>query len=744
MSDSFSERHPELNATGGAGDPFAERHPGLASQRPSALSPASAGANEAESFATTGQRFEAGMKVTAAGKLNYLREKFGADNVRVDDASQAIYIRNPATGEVRPLDPSPQGGLSWQGLKSWLADLPGDVADVGGDLLEGAVGTAPALEGAAYGAALGSVVPAVGTAAGGLLGLAAGSMVGGTAANAARQAGSATLPGSDELGAAQRAGMASTAGVAAAAGEGVGRGVTSAAKWVTHPHNWLRKLLGEGVDPAVRVEGERLAAKTGVDLTYGQMTGGRTALRIEGTLAQREASGDVMFGAALKQARQFQAAADKIIDSQGGPVTSADAGKRIGTVFGSGLRLMKEGRRAAAAKNYGDVDKLAGGQPVILIQPLLESLNSARLKYAALMTPDKAQSLADTLGKSIGPIVENGRAHLVAEALQRGASKAEIRRIQQAPWWELKGMRVSVTPFQNTMSTYKQRIREAFGANPVLADPGLHAKIEVETLQAMRDSLADTAGLKGVNAKVVKALQAANDQYRLMSQEIDSAQNKLLVKALKLNTDQAPDVALQSFLSTASDSQVRGALGVLGKMEPAALPPVRAALLGEIFGATERGTGPMAVRNLKMSPAQFATFATKNKGRIQAIFEGDPKALAAIGRLVKVARRIGDQAGVAPGGAQTQLLGWFGSTIDIAVTMGPSPKAAAEKAITIFNSKNLATILSTRQGVEDFLHIIETKQWKQEAAGALGRVLAIIGRDDGDEQPQPNAAQQAQ
>jgi hypothetical protein len=733
--DAFAEQNPDLALAPPAsgGDAFSSQNPDLAdklsSPYPDVTTPRSFSADPriANADRQTGADFDtrlaAGYKLRLPEKLAYLHKRYGKDNVLVHDGE--IYFRGKE-GNFIKFDPTPST------IGQFFADLPGDIADVPRELIEQGGATAGAL----YGASKGAVLGPWGALAGGVIGAG----VGGGLGNIAAQGISLGVPGEENVPLSERAAEVRTAVATNAAAEGVGRLGLKLWDFVRPGGNWFRSIVRSGESPTMMAEGRALAKETGIDFDYAQLSGGRSALRMKGTLAQREASGDIVFEEDLKRAQQFTGYARKLIDEQGGPVSSAEAGAKIGRVFNTGLTLMKKARRDTAKKLYGKVDEAAGGEPTILVQNLLTALDHVRTEFAGLLDPGQAERLAINLGKAIDPIVENGRAHLLREAAARGASKQEIKRITEAPWWELKGMRVEAKPFQNAMSDYKQRLDDSLGPIPGIASPKRKAAIQAQVLEAMRADLDATAKLKGVNAKVVKALRKANDTYRKMSQEIESSQTELLVNALKLNKKQAPDVAFRNFFTTASDDQVKASLAVINQMDPDLTPQIRAAMLGELLDAARVKTGGFAAREATfpggtvISPAQIAQIAIDKADRFKAIYHGDAQGYLRFRSLVRAAVRLADRASVGEGGAQTEVLRQFIGASDMAVQALTNQRSFVEKLLTVFNSKHLARLMSTKEGVAELTKIMDSSTTTKAVVGTINRLAATLAVEESREQ----------
>lgn len=688
-------------------------------------------------------RFEAGMKATEAGKLNYLREKYGKANVRAEQDG-SIKIKDPSSGAELTFDPSPRGGFTWDGLKSFLADIPGDIADLSGDALEFATQQAGILAGAAEGAAIGSAVPAVGNILGGALGGYAGAGAGGVAGNLARQAASAALPGSDELTPIQRGAAAADAGQFAMAGESMGplvrAGLTKA-----NPANWVRRTIQSGADPRMEAKAAQITSHTGIEFTPGQAGGGRTALRMEGALAQREGAGDIMFAGApgskaigyLGQAKQFETFARKLM--RGG--RSAEAGgEALAAASDKTFKTLRTARSEQWKQQMSEVARLSGGKPVLPLRNTIEEASAILDEYKPALGPASQQRFAASLIGDLSSTIDKAREQLLDEAKARGASAVELRAIAKASPLKLKGLRADALEFQQAMADIGEKLHSRMGVAASI-DPSRRDAIVTRMMAAMRRDLDAAADMGELNGEVAAALKGARQGYAQASDELDAAKTRLLVDALELSESDAPDLAIRNMVTNKSSTQIKRAMQILGKYDTPAAVQARQDSLGELFRMAKPSRS-MAAREVSIGPVQFYNLAKRYEDNIRALYTGDKKGYLDFKMLVNAAERMADSAGVASGGAQTKLLDWFGDTIDIGVKAVTSPKSAIEKVATTVNSEGLARIMAVG-GTRDFLQVIERSAEPKSRASAAARLMTLLARDnkEQDRQPEPTPAE---
>src|SRR4030042_844103 len=163
-------------------------------------------------------RWAAGKQFNKEGVGRYLAAKLGQGNVLPVLSSlgevENFVIREAPDKQWMTFDPQAKGVISF------LRDLPGDIADVSGDLVESGAQTLGAIGGGLIGSAAGGVgaIPGAIMGAGGA----------GVLANAERQAEVSALPGAIQVSATERAGQAIQAGNVAALSELGGQLIGSA------------------------------------------------------------------------------------------------------------------------------------------------------------------------------------------------------------------------------------------------------------------------------------------------------------------------------------------------------------------------------------------------------------------------------------------------------------------------------------------------------------------------------------
>lgn len=733
--DAFERLFPEAAAGPTSEDAFARLFP-------EAVAPTVTNPERGGDFWT---RFNAGLKVTEAGKLNYLRERYGKENVFVQPEDGSLVIRDPKTNQVFPFDPSVD--------QSFVRDIPGDLADIAGDVAEAAAGGISGVGGAIVGAA------------GGPLGAAAGAMIGGGlgsgAANVLRQGGSANIAGDDELTTNERARMASEATQMGATSELIARGVGQAFD-VMRPANTMRRGIvgsdnlgvsavppgtgaGSGagaknVDELLKSAGtkegtaaytgagKRLTKQTGVDLTVGQTTGSRTALKLEGLLAQRPGSEATMFESAVKQAQQLEGYLGKQIERLGN-VGSEVAGERVAAAFDAFVGKLATSRSRIAGEIFGRADQLAGGKKVIPVRNAVAEIDRLIEDFSPNIMTDTAEKVVSGLERMRSKLLQKGTedaARAMLDAAKAGTGPTTVKNL--SPEQIIDAIRVSPKSFQRDLAVVGKAAAGSGNIVEDLGDKATQIHIARRMMRALQRDLDDA--ITSDATEVGATLKSAREAYRRLSEPIDRVRASILTKSLKLVEEGAPDKIAQRLVGNGvSNVQVRDAMKLLEKADPDAARNIRAAALQELLGKADSSVA-MANRGVTLSPSRFASVARKNEERITALFGGDARGLLQFKRAVLVAQRIGDTAGVGPGGSQTAPMLFYRELLDAVVTGKINPQAAMGQVFGFMSANRMAKTMTSPEGRDAFLELAKLGQTKQAVAATLKRLASIQEREE--------------
>lgn len=310
-------------------------------------------------------RLGASFKMTEAGKVSYLKSKYGDGNVFVSKGGET-YFRDRANGRLKLFD---EKGLS-------MADL----ADLGGEV-PGAVA---------------STVGAIAGTAGGPGGTVGGAAAGAAAGNAIRQNVSNLLPGDDNMSALERVGSAGTdAALAAGTQYGVNKLIPLAD--LARPQNLVARTAGAAVARPDAAAIMKDAADTGIPLTTSEATGSGVLRRLEDFsrrvpfVADRYRQFDE--GQTKAAVAKVHSVLDEISAAPAGRDIDFGFGQRATSAFDGAVNQIVEARTSQAAKDFGLVGKLSGGEPMFNPAKLRAELRSIIGEYEGAAAGDVGESI---------------------------------------------------------------------------------------------------------------------------------------------------------------------------------------------------------------------------------------------------------------------------------------------------------------------------------------------------------------
>ena len=451
-------------------------------------------------------------------------------------------------------------------------------------------------------------------------------------------------------------------------------------------------------------EGEEIAARTGIDLTPAQVNADPSMTMAENMARQSIFSRSMVAEGDKKRVGQLVEHLDRTLNGISKSGASPEiAGAQVQNAAKNVIKKIEDTRSKVAGEDFGRVEKLVNGAPVI-----------------------KAQSFDDTLAKLIdeNSVAPDGSGQAaISKALQSLRSKVSSEE-------GLSDLRIS------DMLKTRRYLSQVSGGAATLAgatDKPMQKRAAAMLLKALDDDIEGSAGALG--GEIGQALKQANGNYRAFSQQLESVEKSPLRTVL--GEDLAGAVESGSFNTVAPEK----VMSKLSGMTPTELGVTRRLLEKdnpEAWATFKRGYLESAIEKAKEMPASAGvnqpvmrpTQFVKNVGdqkRLEAIYS--PAEVSEINAAVNAARRLGDStgynfSGTAP--AQEAL-----GLMNRVTTAGL--KGISEVGSMALGSRKLARLMNDNKGRAALLELSRLppqSQRARELAAQLSAMTAAEG-DDG-------------
>jgi hypothetical protein len=416
-------------------------------------------------------------------------------------------------------------------------------------------------------------------------------------------------------------------------------------------------------------QGEQLAARTGIDLTPAQISGGKAQTQLENLARQSIFSRNQAFAADQKIAQQWTDYVNRTLDgiSQGGG-SPADIGQRVQGVVKNAVQDLTSQRNAAAAQDYGKIRGLLKGQPAVMPTNYMETLNNLSQEYASGALPGGSDyaKLANAIG----------------DMQQKGLQNADLGTLMQ---------------------TRRYLSQVAGGQVKLAGDVGIgpQKRIATQLLGAIDQDL--DASAQKIGGPIGDMLQQANARYRQASQQIEGLQNSALGKLVGQDFTEAlgngtfnkiPGEVVMQRMQAMTPSQIAATKGIMQANDPEAWQAVKRSVLEDALNkakaaAPSDGANPVVAR-----PGAFVKALSDNQ-KLNAMF--DPGEFSEIGDAVNAAKRIADKTGTNFSGTATAAEG-FGLMKSIGGLLMGNVAPAAGMATQAMGMRSVASIMANSEG----------------------------------------------
>lgn len=465
---------------------------------------------------------------------------------------------------------------------------------------------------------------------------------------------------------------------------------------------------GKANKGALAREGEEIAKRTGIDLTPAQVNADPSMTMAENMARQSIFSRSMVAEGDKKRVGQLVEHLDRTLNGISKSGASPEiAGAQVQNAAKNVIKKIEDTRSKVAGEDFGRVEKLVNGAPVI-----------------------KAQSFDNTLAKlidenSVAP--EGSGQAAIAKALESLRSKVST----PGEGGQLTDLRVS------DMLKTRRYLSQVSGGAATLAgatDKPMQKRAAAMLLKALDDDIEGSAGALG--GEIGQALKKANGNYRAFSQQLESVEKSPLRTVL--GEDLAGAVESGSFNTVAPEK----VMSKLSGMTPTELGVTRRLLEKdnpEAWATFKRGYLESAIEKAKEMPASAGvntpvmrpTQFVKNVGdqkRLEAIYS--PQEVAEINAAVNAARRMGDStgynfSGTAP--AQEAL-----GLMNRVTTAGL--KGISEVGSMALGSRKLARLMNDNKGRAALLELSRLPPQSQRARELAAQISAMAAAE-GDDGP---------
>lgn len=463
---------------------------------------------------------------------------------------------------------------------------------------------------------------------------------------------------------------------------------------------------GKANKGALAREGEEIAKRTGIDLTPAQVNADPSMTMAENMARQSIFSRSMVAEGDKKRVGQLVEHLDRTLNGISKSGASPEiAGAQVQNAAKNVIKKIEDTRSKVAGEDFGRVEKLVNGAPVI-----------------------KAQSFDNTLAKlidenSVAP--EGSGQAAIAKALESLRSKVST----PGEGGQLTDLRVS------DMLKTRRYLSQVSGGAATLAgatDKPMQKRAAAMLLKALDDDIEGSAGALG--GEIGQALKKANGNYRAFSQQLESVEKSPLRTVL--GEDLAGAVESGSFNTVAPEK----VMSKLSGMTPTELGVTRRLLEKdnpEAWATFKRGYLESAIEKAKEMPASAGvntpvmrpTQFVKNVGdqkRLEAIYS--PQEVAEINAAVNAARRMGDStgynfSGTAP--AQEAL-----GLMNRVTTAGL--RGISEVGSMALGSRKLARLMNDNKGRAALLELSRLPTQSQRARELAAQISAIAAADGQD------------
>lgn len=407
-----------------------------------------------------------------------------------------------------------------------------------------------------------------------------------------------------------------------------------------------RVAQGGNDSPAALRRGLRVAEQTGINLTPGQLTGGKGTTMAENLARQSIWTRDRMFQGDQTRARQMLNAINRTAKGVSPTATSADS-------FATGLQAqvktmandLANARSKFGREAYGKIEQAAGGQKVIPTTRVQNEIAKIVDEHAGVQGADSSAIAS--------------QADRFFNALSGDGAISPMTALRQLQAWEKAG-------------------RTGAGLFEGIQDRSTAKTLANRLARALSDDIDSAGGNLG------DSLRQANAGWRDYSKKIDALESSALGRMV--GESFADDVAGVAFNKVSPEkvwqrmdalppTELKAVKTYLEKSNPGLWAQYQRLTLERARDIGRTSAPSMGLRTLGINPGGFVKAlegstgkqAINQQGRLKVIFDGSPME-AQVHSILEAGRRMADStgtnfSGTAPAAEAMGLLGAAGKGV---------------------------------------------------------------------------------
>lgn len=485
-------------------------------------------------------------------------------------------------------------------------------------------------------------------------------------------------------------------------------------------------------------EGAYLSRETGIDLSPGEQSGNRWILGMENAARQYGPTADKVQAYDVTKAKQAVSRIESIADRISTLKVPTDRlGNAIQDTVESAVRNLGEYRNTTANRDYGEVRRIAGNQPVIKWDNLQRELQGIVDEYKNIPSPggDSQKVLSQALA-SLRKITGEVEPGVPAKVIDPGAGRGTIRLPGKQAATELLGNTID-----EAMRTRRFYGQGAKGKANIFEEvnPDLNRTLSSRLFRAIEEDF--RMAPDGISDPTLRrTFEAANRNYGNISDSITYIEKSALGKLIGeryvdpvMNGDPISSVAGEKVLKalmTSEPSTRKASLDILSKHNPKLVDDIKAHVIRDAL--EKAGNIPPSTRGTSEMPISFAKFVTAIQGNQSSLdrqlgsYGFSPAEQRDIVTTVRAMTRAGDRTGYNASGTtpQSENIGLMGQAAGVAANLGTGAlRAAAHGAYSIagkiIGMNKIADAMTTQRGRDALKTIHKTSASPDAVISAL-------------------------
>lgn len=470
-------------------------------------------------------------------------------------------------------------------------------------------------------------------------------------------------------------------------------------------------------------EGEALAQRTGIDLTPGMVSGGRSQTAMENMARQSVFSADTAFQADERIANQAIANVERIMDRiSPDSVSTQSIGQRVQESVDQAVKRVADRREAVAKEQYSAIRRMVGDAPIVdyaktrqVLQDIIGE-NTDVLGADARRVRTQAQRMLDELSGKDGFSLDSARKSRSSYgAAARGQSNLLSNVDRNVNKTIAKRMYAAIS---EDIDSAGQRLDEAAGF-------GQNGMVPAGT-NVMRPS---------------EMLKAANDEYRnhtdLLRKIEQSPLRRLLGDKLDVDGFTSYSLPLETVVNRINEmkpSELAQVRYFMEKNEPEVWGQYKRMIVEDALSAAQTAPASAGANHVPFNAGGFIRALGGDKvdkiERLKATF--DPSEMSEIMDALQAARRMGDKfgtnfSGTGPYGEVVQASNGF-----VDAFKNASVRAAAGTAAPIAGFNKVARMMVDSNGRRALIELSRLPPGSRKA-NDLAAYLAATGTVGSDE-----------